>query len=115
VIAKRNGSAGIDSDYIESVASALNIMALAADHLPLRLSVLLLEFGLLPANPSEATDYSQPDSVIVKPQRSRNTNSSARRVHAEMQVFDVLPDNLDGNAPYLDAVALSTHAASPQL
>jgi hypothetical protein len=49
------------------MASTLNIVGFAPDHLSLRLSLLVIEPGLLSVNPAEASDHRQPNSVVIEP------------------------------------------------
>src|SRR5882724_12026828 len=89
-------------------------MAFPGHHLPLRLSVLLLKALLLPANPPQASNHGQPDGFIIKAKWCGYPNTALRRVHAYVEVLDVLAYNLHGDAAHFDGVAFSNHAGSRQ-
>ena len=92
----RNNRAGPIAIYdAEAVALPKKVVALAANYLPLGLPRLGFEFRPLAVDPAELADHRKPDGVIAHPQRRRHAHAAVRRVDAEMQVLDALPDDLD--------------------
>ena len=88
-------------------------MAFAGHELPLRLALLPLELSLLPPNPSQARDKSQPHRFIVKVQRRGHPHPTTRRVDAYVEILDGLVDDLDRYPTNVEAGAcgFSSHAA----
>src|SRR5574337_73259 len=89
-------------------------MALPGNHLASRLTILLLKIRLLPTNPSQTRDYSQSNSIIIETKRHSHADTSPRRIHAHVEILDVLANDLDWDASHLDDMSLSSHVDSPQ-
>lgn len=106
-----SGRTGV-GDEAQPAAGAEQIVCFTADHLPLGLAGLLLEATALLADPAQAVDDGHAHRFVVHRQRSRNPHPAFRRVHAQMQVLDVLAHHFDAEACNLQAVTLSRHADS---
>lgn len=61
------------------------------------LPCLSSELCLLPLDPTEPRDNGQPHRVIVDCHGRSDANPTVRRINTQMQIFDLLPDDLDIN------------------
>jgi len=96
----------------QAVAPPPQIVTFAADHLALGLARLGLEPGPLALDPAELPDDRQPYGIIGHRQRRRHPHAAVRRVDAEVQVLNGLPDDGNFQAADGDLAVLSISAVS---
>jgi hypothetical protein len=56
---------------------------------------LLAHLLALLRDPRESSDNGEPDGVVVQLRWSCDTNPAKRRIHREVEVLDVLPNDVD--------------------
>ena len=82
----------------EPIAPPQEIVALAADHLPLGLARLGFKLRLLSLDPAQLADHRQPHCVIADRQGCRHPHPAVGWIDAEVQVLDGLADDLNRQA-----------------
>src|ERR671916_839479 len=82
--------------YLETVSLPAEIVALAADHLPLRLARALLKQELLLSDPVQTRHEHKANGIVIRrAQRYGDPDQAVRWAHAQVEVLDVLTDYLD--------------------
>src|ERR1035437_3956035 len=94
LVAQLNAGCAIVFDYPQTIPSAQEIMALAADHLTRGLTGLWLKLRPLAFDPAECTDHLQPHRVVAHPERRGHAHATVRRIDAEVQILDALAEHL---------------------
>src|SRR5262249_41061967 len=77
-------------DHLEQVALPPEVMAFTVQILARGFAFLLLELLLLLFDPTQLGNGEDADSVEAHPGRGRNAYPAARRVNAQVDVFDIL-------------------------
>jgi hypothetical protein len=89
----RRGASGVD--HLEQVALPPHEMAFPVEILAWRLALLFEQLLLLPADPRQFRDREDAEHIHFHPQRRRDGHPPGRRMHAEVDVLDVLADDGD--------------------
>ena len=79
---------------LQAVALAKQVVALAADHLSLRLAGLGLKRRLLLANPAQARDDGEANVVVGEVLGGRDPHLAIGGVDTQVQIFDVFAHHL---------------------
>jgi len=87
-------------------------VALAAYHLALGLPRLLSESRPLPLDPAEFADHRQPHGLIAHRPRRGPAHAPVRRIDAQVQVLDGLPDHVHRKVANADLSPLNNHSDS---
>ncbi|MNG35395.1 hypothetical protein D3C84_1221170 [compost metagenome] len=85
-------------------------MAFSTDHAPLGLPRLGLKLRPLPFDPAELAHHGQAHGFVVNSQGRSDAHAPLRRINAQVQVFDRLTHDLNGQTAYRDVARLSIHA-----
>jgi len=99
-------------NHQETTTPPEEVVALTADHLSLGLARLGLVSRPLTPDPPELADDRQPHRVIADPARNSHPNPTVGWVDAKVEVLDVLPDDLNREAPDGELMSFNTHADS---
>ena len=110
VVWQTHGGWSLSLGYIKPVAPSLEVVALSGHELPQGLAILLQESGLFSADPRKTLNDGQAHGSGIKAQRCGYPHSAMRRVHPQMEVLDVLPNDLHGDTSHLD---MTLHLSSP--
>jgi hypothetical protein len=98
--------------HAQAVTPPKKVMALAADHLALRLPGLRLKPGPLPLNPRKLAHHRQTHGVVGHGQRSGHSHATRRRINPEVQVLNGLANDVNIYAAHGDHLWLSIHSGS---
>src|SRR6266508_4777231 len=93
----------------EAVAASPDVVRLPRDHFSFGLPLDGLEFVALALDPRQALHDGQANVVVVEALRGSNANAAHRRVHADVQVLDILVNNIDVDAADREVGATDTH------
>src|ERR1700730_4340123 len=89
-------------DQLEQVAFSPNIVASAIEIFAWRFAFLVTKFFFLLLDPAKFRDGENTDGIEAHAGRRRNPHAAHRRIHAEMDVLDVLQNHVNCNVAQLE-------------
>src|SRR5262245_47884650 len=95
----------IDLNDLQQIALPPNVVTLPVQELTGRLALLLSELLLLALDPRQFRDRKDAHCVQAHALRRRDAHTASRRMHAEMDVLDVLTNNVHINLAKLQSRA----------
>jgi hypothetical protein len=96
----------------KAISSAEEIVSLAADDLPSRLTRLVSKSSPLTFDPAKLPHDGKSNGMIRNRQGCGHAHATIRRVHPEVQVLDGFADDLNRQARDDDLAVFSIHADS---
>ena len=98
IIADHNPSRSLCGVNTETIALSGKVMAFTAYHLPRRLTWLLFETSLLSFDPTQLANHGQAHRLVADPEWCSHSHTPSGRIHPEVKILYVLPNDLDTKA-----------------
>src|SRR5262245_21926416 len=98
-----NGWRPIHFGDCKEVTLSPQVMAFSIHILARRFALLFLQLPLLLFDPGKFGDRKYANGLDAHSLRGSNSHTSCRRMHAQMDILDVFPHDVDGDIAELDS------------